>query len=258
MFISENVNVQDSALFYGFLREALLEQVNGNDEAKELIEESSDADIISYAVLGKSAPEGFDRTVLETVLMSEIKDAVLSEAGMFDDNYTVGEFIQEVSTLSGIDSKSILSEQAITPTDTPDLAGEEKIDIPDPTGTDKVSLLDRLKVLKNTVRDSEIWGKITGFVKEHQGAGKKIGAAALIAAAAFASYKIYQNYFSKAAKACAGKTGAAREACMQKAKAQANKIRANSLRKGLALSAKSSNPSKVRAALTAKINKLRG
>jgi hypothetical protein len=56
---------------------------------------------------------------------------------------------------------------------------------------------------------------------------KPLGAAAGVALAAGASYKAYQQYFSAAAKACAGKAGDAKAACLklarEKAKAASHK-----------------------------------
>jgi len=105
---------------------------------------------------------------------------------------------------------------------------------------------------KNTFGSpSEAWSKIKEFATS--GTGKTIGVSALVAAASFIAYKAYKNYFSKAAKACAGKSGAEKAACMAKAKQQAQKARIASLRKANSLARNSSNPSKARAAINAKI-----
>jgi hypothetical protein len=50
---------------------------------------------------------------------------------------------------------------------------------------------------------------------------KPIGAVAGVALAAGASYKAYQKYFSAAAKACAGKSGAEKDACLKLARRKA-------------------------------------
>jgi len=60
----------------------------------------------------------------------------------------------------------------------------------------------------------------------------KIGVAAAGAGlATFAAAKIYKNYMSKAARACAGKTGADKQACIQKYKEAAAKAKAKALKK---------------------------
>jgi len=126
------------------------------------------------------------------------------------------------------------------------------VKMPDPTGkTPAGGFTSFFKNFKNDITGSEAWGKISNFVTS--GTGKAIGVSALVAAASFIAYKVYKNYFSKAAKACAGKSGAAKTACMAKAKQQAQRARIAALSKGKSLASKTNNPRKARAALANKI-----
>lgn len=264
MFISENTQVKDSAIFYAFLREALIEQVSDNADMKTFVENASDTDVISYAVTGKAAPSNLNSALYETALLSIIKESMLDNVEIFTESeeYKLSDFIQEIGSLQNISSQDILKEGI---SDGPLNTQLDKI--ADPSVIDNITqgakdiyksastgLTDLLKKAGDNV--SSAWTKVSDYVSAHQKEGKAIGAAALIAAAGFISYKVYQNYYSKAAKACAGKKGAEKTACMTKAKAQASKARIASLRKGNSLANKSSNPVKVRASLNDKIKKL--
>jgi len=345
MFINESTNVKDSAIFYAFMREALIEQVDGDEEMVSFIESASDTDVISYAVTGKAAPSDLDTTLYETALMSIIKESVLENPEIFveSEDYSLKDFVSEIGTMSGISSMDILREEdtgkswgnsskdnstrkgirgqlstknsgtkaagADRGNSTPNSRSGEFSGVTSSgsnTGNetnkaqsarasefvDAQKDMDRrrdhtsggndsavawgdsdadnstrkgdsgyfanfFQKAKNTwsnVTSSKAWSDVSGFLSKHQ---KKIGVAALVAAASFIAYKAYKNYFSKAAKACAGKSGAEKQACMAKVRQQANKAKIAALRKGSSMAKNSSNPSKARAAINAKIAKAR-
>jgi hypothetical protein len=83
-----------------------------------------------------------------------------------------------------------------------------------------------------------------------------IAAATVAAAAVAGAYKIYKNYFSKAARACKGKEGDAKQACMKKFKADAVKAEISALKSGMSKCAKSKDPAKCKAAIQKKIQGL--
>ena len=316
MFINESTNIEESAIFFEFMREALIEQVGDNEEMVSFIESASDTDVISYAVTGKAAPADLDSALYETALMSIIKENVILSPELFTESgdYTAMDFVNEIGTLSMITSKDILQE-AIKGVRTDKLA-KSNIDDANLSGTrrnlknwvdnkvhatnqgagefdgtksqmDKVaaeqkanntakqygagefdgtksqmdkiagsgSFMNWFNKVKNNVTDSAAWGKITEFTSKH---GTKIGVAALVAAASFIAYKAYKNYFSKAAKACAGKSGAEKAACMAKAKQSATRARLTALKKGASMAKNSTAPQKARAAIQAKIASMRG
>ena len=103
---------------------------------------------------------------------------------------------------------------------------------------------------KPAIDFKSIWDTI----KSHGGV---IGATALAALVITASYKIYKNYFSKAAKACKGKTASEKEACMNNYRADAYKMQQNSLKKSLAMANKTNDPSSFKKKIEIRIQKLK-
>jgi len=83
-----------------------------------------------------------------------------------------------------------------------------------------------------------------------------IGGVALATLAIAASYKIYKNYFSKAAKSCKGRTGSEKEACMTNYKTQAYKMQKMALDKSLSLADKTDSPKKFKQKIQIQINKI--
>jgi hypothetical protein len=62
---------------------------------------------------------------------------------------------------------------------------------------------------------------------------------------------------SAAAKACAGKSGGEKSACMRQYKANATKAQISAMQKGLSSCAQSKNPEKCKAAIARKVDKLK-
>jgi len=102
---------------------------------------------------------------------------------------------------------------------------------------------------KPVIDFKSIWDTI----KEHGGI---IGASALAALVITASYKVYKNYFSKAAKACKGKTASEKEACMNNYRADAYKMQQASLKKSLSMASKTNNPNSFKKKIEIRIQKL--
>lgn len=89
-----------------------------------------------------------------------------------------------------------------------------------------------------------------------RGAGVVLGALALSTLLIYGSYKTYQRYFSKAAKACAGKSGKERSMCIKTFQAQALKAQISDLSRAKVACNKSKNPEKCANAINNKIAKL--
>jgi hypothetical protein len=87
---------------------------------------------------------------------------------------------------------------------------------------------------------------------------KKVAIGVVIAAALYASYKIYKNYLSKAARSCKGKSGLDKQNCMAKFKSGAAKAQISQLKTSTNLCNKSNNPQLCREKILAKIKKLEG
>jgi hypothetical protein len=86
-------------------------------------------------------------------------------------------------------------------------------------------------------------------------AGTALAATALAGVAAYGATKIYKRFFSQAAKACAGKSGAQKTACMQQYKVKASQAKVQSLMRSKATCKKAKNPQKCMAAIDAEIQK---
>ena len=88
-------------------------------------------------------------------------------------------------------------------------------------------------------------------------AGMATGGAAAAALAIYAGYKIYKRFFSQAAKSCAGQSGAAKTACMNKFKKQAIMKQASAIQAASGTCAKSKDPAKCKAAVGKKVASLK-
>lgn len=83
------------------------------------------------------------------------------------------------------------------------------------------------------------------------------GAAAIAAAAIYAGYKIYKRFFSQAAKACSGKSGAEKTVCMNNYKKQAIQKQISATQSAAAKCSKSKDPAKCKSAIAKKIASLK-
>ncbi len=85
-----------------------------------------------------------------------------------------------------------------------------------------------------------------------------IGLAALTAAALviYGGYKIYQRFFSQAAKACSKLSGSQRDQCVKKFRIDAMKTQISDLNKGMSTCSKSKDPAKCKQIISDKIKKL--
>lgn len=85
--------------------------------------------------------------------------------------------------------------------------------------------------------------------------GKLIGGLALATMIGYGAYKIYKNYLSKAARACAGKPD--KTSCMKQYKINAIKAQISKLNSDAGKCSKSKDPVKCKASIQNKINKLK-
>jgi hypothetical protein len=86
--------------------------------------------------------------------------------------------------------------------------------------------------------------------------GQVVAAAAVVALAVFAGYKLYQAKFSAAAKACIKLQGPEKSACMKKFKLAAMNDQLAALKQGITACPSSSNPEQCSKTLQNKIRKL--
>jgi len=85
---------------------------------------------------------------------------------------------------------------------------------------------------------------------------KGIAVGVVVAAALYAAYRIYKNYFSKAAKACKGKTGIEREKCLKQFKINAAKLQITQLKSHYNDCNKTNNPVSCKEKIRKRILKL--
>ena len=88
-------------------------------------------------------------------------------------------------------------------------------------------------------------------------AGAAAGGAAGAALAIYAGAKVYKRFFSQAAKACGGQSGAAKTQCMGKYKKQAIMKQASAIQSASGSCAKSGNPEKCKAGIAKKVQSLK-
>lgn len=90
------------------------------------------------------------------------------------------------------------------------------------------------------------------------GALASTGALAVAALTAYAAYQVYKRFMSKAAKACKGKSGKEKTACMKQYRMKAIQFQIAELSKGSSKCKTSKDPAKCQAAIKAKVDKLKG
>ncbi len=108
-------------------------------------------------------------------------------------------------------------------------------------------------IKKGAESASQAAKKASDFVNKNK---KTLGGIALAAALLYGGYKTYKRFFSKAARACASKSGAEKTACMEAFKKNAIKAQISDLRRSLTGCKSASNPQKCQSAINAKIQKL--
>jgi hypothetical protein len=106
-------------------------------------------------------------------------------------------------------------------------------------------------------KGSDIAGKIVSYASANPMASGGVAAAALAALIAYAGYQVYKKFFSKAAKACANQSGAAKEQCLAGFRKKAVVAQAQTLMKASAACSKSKDPRKCKAAVMAKVQKIK-
>lgn len=289
MFITERQNYNESALFLLAARSTLSEIVNqsSSKSKRDLVEfiqnEASDFEIMSLLMIGQLPPVKYS-VIGEKILFSKLKEGVLRNFSKISE--TVGEttlntFIHEVDSVYPKFStqKTVLEFYSSVSEQNPFVGGRSALYGPsaapskmadpkatedwahsgmgikgDPKDQERVSILaDYAKKIKEMGEPA--LQKFLAAVSSP--AGMAVGGAALAALVTFAAYKLYKNYFSKAAKACAGKKGAEKDACMQAHRMKAKQAQAKVLMRGMSACKNSKDPAKCKAAIQAKIAKLK-
>ncbi|GIU69104.1 MAG: hypothetical protein KatS3mg002_0340 [Candidatus Woesearchaeota archaeon] len=97
---------------------------------------------------------------------------------------------------------------------------------------------------------------INTLLQSGKSAAVLFSAAVIVATILYISYKIYNNYFSKAAKACAGKKGIDKKECMIDYKLNSLRAQQTVLRKGLAVCSSTTDPNKCKNSIMKRLQKI--
>jgi hypothetical protein len=95
------------------------------------------------------------------------------------------------------------------------------------------------------------------FIGDHAQGATALAATALAGMAVYGATKIYKRFFSQAAKACSGKGGPAKDACMKQFKAKALQAKVQALTRSKATCKKAKNPQNCINAINSEITKAR-
>ena len=291
MFITENVNFEDSVLFLLSARATLkemieLSNVEEKDNLKEfIVKEATDYQVMSLLVTGE-LPEEASNPVAEGLVYSRLKDQLIrnySDISELIEPSLINNIIFEVDSLPvGESTTSIFSENEKKEeklgylSEAPFMTKSKSTDAYNTLKSDpskksvgfmtKSHSADAYKNQTGLEKDASGWwqtainkGKgvmstVAQWTKDHPDASKGIGAGILAAIATYAAYKIYKRFLSKAARACKG--DADKSACMAKFKDQAKQAQIKELKKGVSACSKSSDPGKCKTVINNKIAKL--
>jgi len=268
MFITENVNYNDSVLFLLSARMALkesieLSSIESKDRLKEFIlKEASDYQVMSLLVDGV-LPEEKQNKEAERIIFSRLKEQLIFNYDIISEvisSTLTNNIIFEVDSIYPKYSTSSIYMESLEDSgklgsllkeDTPDEnvdSGEYETSKITPQATGDSGEYSEPKAV---AAKGGNWIKTLSKYKEH------IAAGILATIAIYAGYKAYQRFFSKAAKACKGKSSAEKTACMNKFKTQAIGAQVKELKKGLSACSKSSNPAKCKTVVNNKIARLK-
>jgi len=105
---------------------------------------------------------------------------------------------------------------------------------------------------------SKAFKKVSGKDLHGTHAGVIVGVGGVVAAGLliYGAIKTYKRFFSKAAQACAGKSGAEKTACMEKARGNALMAQKRDLSSASSACAKTKNPAKCKSIIAARMKKI--
>jgi hypothetical protein len=287
LLIKGNQNIEESSLFFLSARSALTEVVKYKKQSlteaaeKYLTNEASDFQVLSLLLLGKLPPVKYS-PVAEAALLSVFKEKLLRNFNQYASiigESTLLSFIHEVDCLYPrlstqkpvLEFYQSISERIDddTPISLPGmnrsqnlsgLSGEAELSASE-TLASGPGILAKLKTLISAA--GEKWGEWTkafvDFAKTEagMGTGVVVGGAALAALMIYGAYKVYKNFMSKAAQACAGKKGAEKDACMNAYRKRAASAQMQTLNKVKVACKKAKDPAKCNAIVANKMQKIR-
>jgi len=290
MIITENENVLDSALFYNIAREVIKESIELKDIIVNkklqdyIINEASNYEVLSLLLTNKFPEKVNDSIVEETLLFSELKEKIIEnfeEVSEMVGSDNVKDFIFEVTSLPPdfmLEAYSMLDERGydtakknvkkIKDTVGYDTAKKNVKKIKDTVGYDTAKK--NVKKIKNVFTGSKestgsIVNTLKGIADRFGGTkvgkmlsskpGVIIGGTVIASLLAYGAVKTYKRFFGKASKACSGKSGTEKTACINAYRVKALQAEISDLKGGLSGCAKSKDPGKCKAIITKRIQK---
>lgn len=264
MILTETVNVLESMRFLVTARHTLADicrstkMENKEQAAHYFINEASDYEVMHALVLGEMPKEKYNQEN-EVMLFGILKQQLVESLDFIHESF-VTKFIAEVNSLYPAYStaKPILEFQLMAEQDpTSGRFGgggpEAGKGVLQGIGRRISTMISNFKM-----KYPDAKSMAQAFSKWATGpTGKAVGGAALAALLIYGGTKIYKRFLSQAARACKGKSGAEKSACMAKAKADALKKQIADIQSGSAVCAKSKNPEACRAGVNKKIEKLK-
>lgn len=269
MILTETVNVLESMRFLVTARHTLADicratkMENKKEAANYFINEASDYEIMHTLVMGELPEEKYNQES-EIMMFGLLKQQLVENLDVIDEGFA-NKFIAEVNSLypKYSTAKPVLEFQLMTEADSANLAkalskrppgDAAKIMAQEPAGPmgSGMSFMDKIRA--NLPSASTMAQKVSQFATSK--GGQALGGAALAALLIYGGTKIYKRFFSQAAKACKGKSGGEKTACMKQAKANAIKKQISDIKSGAAVCAKSKNPEACKAGVAKKIAKL--
>ena len=274
MIITENENVLDSALFYNIAREVIKESIELKDIIVNkklqdyIINEASNYEVLSLLLTNKFPEKVNDSIVEETLLFSELKEKIIEnfeEVSEMVGSDNVKDFIFEVTSLPPdfmLEAYSMLDERGY------DTAKKNVKKIKDTVGYDTAKK--NVKKIKNVFTGSKestgsIVNTLKGIADRFGGTkvgkmlsskpGVIIGGTVIASLLAYGAVKTYKRFFGKASKACSGKSGTEKTACINAYRVKALQAEISDLKGGLSGCAKSKDPGKCKAIITKRIQK---
>ena len=113
MYKADNLNIRESAILFEFIKFSLLEQFEEYPEVQQKLLESSDTDILSYAIIGKKSPKFVNTELYENMLLDKLKDIIVDNSHLFNESdieYTVKDFLNEIGSFKNASANDILQE----------------------------------------------------------------------------------------------------------------------------------------------------
>jgi hypothetical protein len=253
----------NSLAFLLSLREALLDVLDfSNIDTNEkvilknyFLNEATDYEIVYFIVNGNLSQEKYsiqkERKVFSN-FCSVLKEE-LSLASKYIDKKSIEIVINEFKPLSGEGLSSTVPVLEF-------LVNNDRINLSEQGTSAKQIFMKNLKdtwekIGREYGANKSAISNVINFFKTNKGV-HYAGAAVVVALATFASYRIYRNYLTKAAKACKNFTGPEKNNCMLKFKIEAAKQQLDSLKMALSACDSSQDPEKCKKTIELKIKKL--